>query len=47
MKISKKIAANLARRQAEFTGKMPSGQQTHRPGSQNRKKGYGMSRGSR
>lgn len=45
MKAGKKIAAGLARRRAEYTP--PSGKKgeslggTKRPGSQNRKKGYG------
>ncbi len=45
MKPGKKIAAGLKRRQAVFTPKGPNQQNkhlAHMPGSQNRKKGYGV-----
>jgi hypothetical protein len=58
MKMSQKVQAGLQRRIKDYEN-LPSGnggklgpsdnknQIAHRPGSQNRKKGYGMSRGSR
>lgn len=45
--MSKKLAANLKRRTDNYLPTAPSGQKTHKPGSQNRNKGYGMSRGNR
>ena len=48
IKMSRKIRAALKRRQREFVGHGPNEDKKHKalmPGSQNRKKGYGMVRG--
>jgi hypothetical protein len=50
MKMSKKVSAALDRRRKDFNGKGPNQQNkhvAHLPGSQNRKKGYGMKRSGR
>lgn len=47
MKVSKKVAAALQRRRKGYNDRGPSdnkNQTTVMPGSQNRKKGYGVSR---
>lgn len=46
-KAQRKTAAALKERMDGFNARMPSGQQCHRPGSQNRKKGWGGKRAKR
>lgn len=47
MKPSKKSSSALARRLKEYVDKSAAGMQCRRPGSQNRKKGFGVNGGSR